>query len=124
MMPTISAASSPSRGISAATGQGLPYGLVLALLMVLVFLVALRIAFPVRWYAVAAGIGAVAADVLLLLPGASGGSTVTLLNAPGLVWTFGVPLVAAVVAAWPRRRRPAPDPVGYLDPIELKRTTE
>lgn len=94
-------------GISAVTGQGLPIGLVLALLMVLVFLVALRTAFPVRWYAVAAAVGIVAADALLLLPGTGGGSTVILLNVPGLVWTFGVPFVAAVVVAWPRRRRSA-----------------
>jgi hypothetical protein len=83
-----------------------------------VFLVALRLAFPVRWYAVAAAVGVVAADALLLLPGASGGSTVILLRVPGLVWTFAAPAIAAVVVAWPRvtrRERVAPDPDGILE---------
>ncbi len=105
-------------GVSAATGTGVPYGLALSLAMVAVFLVALRLAFPARWFAVAAGIGVVAADALLLLPGSSGGSTVILLNTPGLVWTFAVPAIVAVVAAWPRRRRRQrvlPDADGILE---------
>jgi tetrahydromethanopterin S-methyltransferase subunit F len=110
-------------GISAATGKGLPIGLVLSLLMVAVFLAALRLAFPVRWYAVAAGVGVVAADALLLLPGSSGGSTVILLNTPGLVWTFAPAAIAAVAAAWPhrsQRRRGMPDADGILghDPAD------
>ena len=104
-------------GISAATGTGLPIGLVLSLLMVLAFLVALRVAFPVRWYALAAGVGVIAAAALLLLPGSSGGSTVVILNVPGLVWTFAPALLVAVVVAWPRlgrRRRDAPGAGGIL----------
>ncbi|GAA2748908.1 hypothetical protein [Amnibacterium kyonggiense] len=106
-------------GVSAATGEGAPVGLVLSLAMVLVFLLALRIAFPTRWYAVAAAVGVVAAAALLLLPGASGGSTVVLLNAAGLGWTIGVPVVALVVVVWPRRRRSrrtAPGGGGILGP--------
>jgi uncharacterized membrane protein len=106
-------------GISAATGQGAPIGLVLSLAMVLVFLLAVRIAFPTRWFALAAAVGVVLAAVLLLLPGASGQSTVVLLNAAGLGWTIGVPVVAVAVVVWPRRRRsrrsPA-DPGGILGP--------
>jgi N-acetyl-1-D-myo-inositol-2-amino-2-deoxy-alpha-D-glucopyranoside deacetylase len=119
-------------GISAATGTGVPIGLVLSLLMVAAFLLALRIAFPTRWYAVAASIGVVAAGVLLLLPGASGGSTVVLLNVAGLVWTFAPALVAAVVIAWPRlgRRRPATSETGGIlrddraEPSAERRTSE
>ncbi|MGT2424949.1 hypothetical protein [Amnibacterium kyonggiense] len=94
-------------------------GLVLSLAMVLVFLIALRVAFPIRWYAVAAGAGAVAAAALLLLPGASGGSTVVLLNTAGIGWTVGVPVIAVAAAVWPRRarsRRIAPAPGGILGP--------
>ena len=92
-------------GISAATGTGWPIGLVLSLLMVAAFLLALRIAFPVRWYALAAGVGVVAAGAVLLLPGASGGSAVVLGNSAGIVWTFAPALLVAVAVAWPRRRR-------------------
>jgi hypothetical protein len=105
-------------GISAATGSGPPIGLVLSLLMVAAVLLALRLAFVVRWFAVAAAVGVVAADALLLLPGSSGGSTVVLLNTAGIVWTFAPPLVAAAIVAWPRfarRRRATPDAGGILD---------
>ena len=73
--------------------------------MVLAFLVALRLAFPTRWFALAAGVGVVGAIALLALPGASGGSTVILLNAVGIVWTVAPAVLTVAVAAWPRRRR-------------------
>jgi hypothetical protein len=113
-------------GISAATGAGLPIGLVLSLAMVLVFLVALRAAFPTRWYALAAAVGIVAADLLLLLPGASGGSTVILANTPGVVWIVGPAVLGAGAVAWPRRRRRqvVADPGEILEAAEQKRTTE
>jgi hypothetical protein len=102
-------------GISAVTGTGVPVGLVLSLLMVAVFLAALRISFPTRWYAAAAAVGVVAADALLLLPGAGGGSTVVLLNLAGVVWTIAPAVLAAAVVGWPRiARRPAPAPGGIL----------
>jgi hypothetical protein len=105
-------------GISAATGAGLPIGLVLSLAMVVVFLVALRLSFPTRWYAAAAAAGIVAAVALLTLPGASGGSTVVLLNLAGIVWTVGPAVLAAAVVGWPRiarRPRTAPASDGILD---------
>jgi hypothetical protein len=120
-------------GISAATGSGLPVGLVLSLAMVLAFLVALRIAFPTRWYAAAAAAGVVAAVALLSLPGLSGGSTVILLNIAGIVWTVAPAVLAAAVVGWPRiARRPpsAPHAGGILDPrsaeteVDGVRTTE
>jgi N-acetyl-1-D-myo-inositol-2-amino-2-deoxy-alpha-D-glucopyranoside deacetylase len=92
-------------GVSAATGTGLPVGVVLALAMVLAFLVALRLSFATRWYAAAAGIGVVGAVALLSLPGSSGGSTVILLNAAGVAWTIGPAVLAAVVVGWPRIAR-------------------
>jgi N-acetyl-1-D-myo-inositol-2-amino-2-deoxy-alpha-D-glucopyranoside deacetylase len=103
-------------GISAATGTGLPIGLVLSLAMVLAFLVALRIAFPARWYALAAAVGVVAAIGLLSQPGLSGGSTVILQNAEGIGWTVAPALLAVIVVGWPRgRRRPHPEAGGILE---------
>ena len=104
-------------GISAATGTGLPVGLVLSIAMVVVFLVALRVSFATRWYAAAAAAGAAAAVALLSLPGASGGSTVVLLNIAGVVWTVAPAVLAAAVVGWPRiarRPRSAPAPDGIL----------
>ena len=104
-------------GISAATGTGLPVGLVLSLAMVVVFLVALRVSFATRWYAATAAAGIVAAVALLSLPGASGGSTVVLLNLAGVVWTVAPAVLAAAVVGWPRiarRPRSAPAPDGIL----------
>jgi hypothetical protein len=105
-------------GISAATGSGVPIGLVLSLAMVLAFLLALRVAFPTRWYAAAAAVGVVAAVALLALPGPSGGSTVILLNVAGIVWTVAPAVLAAAVVGWPRlarRPRNAPLPGGILE---------
>lgn len=119
-------------GISAATGAGLPIGLVLSLAMVAAFLVALRLSFVTRWYAAAAAIGVVSAVALLTLPGSSGGSTVILLNTAGVVWTVGPAVLAAAVVGWPRiaRRQQAPDDAGGIlepdrgDPVADRRTTE
>jgi hypothetical protein len=113
-------------GVSAATGAGWPVGLVLSLAMVAVFLVALRLGFPSRWFAAAAAAGIVAAVALLSLPGASGGSTVILLNTVGVVWTVAPAVVGAVVVALPRLGpRPRADADGILDADEdRRRTTE
>jgi N-acetyl-1-D-myo-inositol-2-amino-2-deoxy-alpha-D-glucopyranoside deacetylase len=108
-------------GVSAATGAGWPIGLVLSLAMVLLFLLALRLALPSRWFAAAAAAGVVGAVALLSLPGSSGGSTVILLNTVGIVWTVAQAVLAVAVVGWPRRRaRTAPAPGGILegDPAE------
>ena len=103
-------------GVSAATGTGWPIGLVLSLAMVLLLLVALRLAFPSRWFAGAAAVGVVGAVALLTLPGSSGGSTVILLNTVGIVWTVGPAVLAAVVVGWPRlHARASPPPGGILE---------
>lgn len=103
-------------GVSAATGTGWPVGLVLSLAMVLLFLVALRLAFPSRWFAGAAAAGVVGAVALLTLPGSSGGSTVILLNTVGIVWTVGPAVLAAGVVGWPRlHARASPPPGGILE---------
>ena len=111
-------------GISAATGTGLPVGLVLSLAMVTVFLLALRLAFPSRWFAGAGAMGIVGAIALLTLPGPSGGSSVILLNPAGIVWTLGPAVLAAAVVGWPRRRpraRDARDGSGIMGDDQGKR---
>ena len=111
-------------GISAATGTGLPVGLVLSLAMVTVFLLALRLAFPSRWFAGAGAMGVVGAIALLTLPGPSGGSSVILLNVAGVVWTLAPAVLAAAVVGWPRRRaraRDARDGSGILGDDQGKR---
>ena len=89
-------------GVPAATGSGPPIGLVLSVLMVGLLLAALRLAFPTRWFALAAALGIVGVGVLMLFPG-PGGSEVVLLNYAGLTWTVAPAIVAAAVVGWPRR---------------------
>jgi hypothetical protein len=103
-------------GVSAATGAGLPVGLVLSLLMVAAVLAALRAAFGTRLFAAAAGVGVVVAVFVLSLRG-PGGSIVVLGNLEGVVWTVAPALLAAVVVGAPAPR-PRHDPQradGILD---------
>ncbi|MCR2827346.1 DUF6113 family protein [Microbacterium sp. zg.Y909] len=82
-----------------------PLGLVLSIVGVSALLVAVRLLTGDRWVALAAGIGAMAATLLFSGPG-PGGSVIVpaptdgMLSA-GVVWTIAVPLVVAVVVAWP-----------------------
>ena len=108
-------------GVSAATGAGVPVGLILSLAMVAAVLGALRVAFDTRLYAVAAAAGVVLAVTVLSVKG-PGGSVVIVANVEGVVWTIAPALLAAVVLGLPRlgpRRgsrppdRPGPD--GILD---------
>lgn len=102
-------------GVSAATGAGFPSGLLLALAMVAAVLVALRVSFAARRYAIAAGVGVVAAIGVFSLRG-PGGSQVVIGNIEGVVWMIAPVLVAAAVALVPGRR-PAdvPPADGILD---------
>lgn len=103
-------------GVSAATGDGFPIGLLLSIGMVAAFLVALRIAFPSRWYAAAAGLGVVVAEASLSTGGPGGGSTVILGNAVGAVWIVAPAVLGVVIVAWPRRRsRAGGDVDGILE---------
>jgi N-acetyl-1-D-myo-inositol-2-amino-2-deoxy-alpha-D-glucopyranoside deacetylase len=91
-------------GVSAVTGGGFPIGLLLSLAMIAAVLAALRVAFDGRLYAVAAGIGVVAAVALFDLPG-PGGSRVVIGNAEGIVWMVGPALIAVAAAVLPGRSR-------------------
>jgi N-acetyl-1-D-myo-inositol-2-amino-2-deoxy-alpha-D-glucopyranoside deacetylase len=103
-------------GISAATGAGFPIGLILSLLMVAVVLAAFRAAFDTRLYGVAAAAGIILAVAILSGTG-PGGSTVTLANYAGFLWSVGPAVLAAIVLGAPRirRRRGGSAPDGILD---------
>jgi N-acetyl-1-D-myo-inositol-2-amino-2-deoxy-alpha-D-glucopyranoside deacetylase len=88
-------------GVSAATGAGVPIGLVLSLALIAAVLGALRVAFATRHWAVAAAAGVVAAVSVLSLPG-PGGSRVVVANVEGVIWTIAPVILAAVIVGFPR----------------------
>lgn len=76
-----------------------PIGVVLALGTVGVYLAGLRAWASVRGPAAAGTLGVALVSALLALPW--GGNLLIPANAVGYLWTFGVPLVALLVLAWP-----------------------
>jgi N-acetyl-1-D-myo-inositol-2-amino-2-deoxy-alpha-D-glucopyranoside deacetylase len=102
-------------GLSAATGAGVPVGLILSLAMVAVVLAAFRVAFDTRVYAIAAAGGLVLAGAILSSTG-PGGSTVVIANYAGVTWTIAPAILAAVILGTPRLSRPrgGPAPDGIL----------
>ncbi|MCT9820468.1 DUF6113 family protein [Microbacterium sp. W1N] len=96
----------------AATWGPLPVGLVVAIVGVTALLVAVRLLVSDRWAAAATGIGATLAALVFSGRG-PGGSVVV--PAPvdgdissGLIWTFAVPIITAIVVGWPSVPEPAP----------------
>lgn len=102
-------------GVAGTIGQAavwgvVPVGLLVASLGFIALLVAVRILTGERASALACGLGAMLATLLFANEGPGGsvvvpappeGATIT----PGLIWTFVVPLVAALVVAWPSASR-------------------
>ena len=98
-------------GVAGTIGQAalwgpVPVGLVVASIGFIALLVAVRSLTGERTSALAAGLGALIATLVFANEGPGGsvvvpappeGATIT----PGLIWTFVVPLVAALVVAWP-----------------------
>jgi N-acetyl-1-D-myo-inositol-2-amino-2-deoxy-alpha-D-glucopyranoside deacetylase len=85
--------------------QGVPWGLIAGLLVIAALVAGFRLVFDSRLIAAAAGVGAVAATAILMLPGAGG--TVLVIDDPiGYVWAFGPAVLSAVIVLWPSRRRP------------------
>ncbi|WP_141939023.1 histidinol dehydrogenase [Microbacterium sp. SLBN-154] len=80
----------------------LPVGLVLAIIGSTALLIAIRLLSADRWTTLAAGLGMLAATVIFSGEG-PGGSVIVPQTSFGIVWTFSVPLVVAVVVAWPDR---------------------
>lgn len=100
-------------GVAGTVAQGfqlgwLPLGLILALVGVTALLVAVRLLTADRWATLATALGAMTAT--LVFSGAGPGGSVVVPQAtdgefsPGLVWTILVPLVSALVIAWPDAR--------------------
>ncbi len=89
----------------------LPLGLVIAIVGSAALLVAVRLLTQDRWAALATGLGLLLATLVFSGEG-PGGSVVVPQTPegafnPGVVWTIALPLVVAVVIAWPARLRPA-----------------
>ena len=82
-------------------GAALPTGLVAAMIVVAALMVGLRLVFGSRAPSTFAALGLV--GVLLVFAQAGpGGSVLIPANLPGYTWTFGVPLIAALVIVWPK----------------------
>lgn len=95
----------------AATWGILPVGLIVASVGFIALMIAVRVLTGERASALACGFGALLATLVFANEGPGGsvvvpappeGATIT----PGLIWTFVVPLVAALVVAWPSASRP------------------
>lgn len=91
----------------------LPVGLVLATVGTTALFVALRLLVGDRWTTLAGGLGAILAMVVFSGTG-PGGSVIVAAPTPDtewipLTWTFVVPIIVALVFAWPDTSRlPAP----------------
>lgn len=85
-----------------------PWGLALALVIVLALVAGFRLAMGGRMHASAAAIGLVLASALLALPTADG-SVLVVDDGLGYGWAIAPALIAAIVIAWPKPRpaRPA-----------------
>jgi len=81
----------------------IPVGVALALAVAGCLLLGLRLVFGSRTPALLASAGLVVTLIVLGQAG-PGGSVLIPANIAGYVWTYGVPLFAAVVLAWPRLR--------------------
>ncbi|WP_292834305.1 DUF6113 family protein [Microbacterium sp.] len=90
----------------AASGGWFPLGLVVALIGVGGLLAAVRLLTDDRWTTLATAVGAMLSTLVFSGKG-PGGSVVVPAPAEGalstgIVWTLAVPIIAAVVIAWPK----------------------
>ena len=86
-----------------------PLGLVLALIGCAALLAAVRLLTADRWSGLAAGLGMMAATLVFSGRG-PGGSVVVPQSTLAMVWTVAVPILVAVVVAWPDSLAPAGGP--------------
>lgn len=84
-----------------AAGAELPTGILAAIVVVTALMLGLRLVFGSRAPSTFAAIGLVVVLLVFAQEG-PGGSVLIPANVPGYVWTFGVPLIAALVIVWPR----------------------
>jgi len=78
----------------------IPVGLLVAVIGSAALLVAVRLLTGDRWSTLATGMGMMATTLVFSGEG-PGGSVVVPQTEVSLVWTFAVPLIVAVVVAWP-----------------------
>jgi N-acetyl-1-D-myo-inositol-2-amino-2-deoxy-alpha-D-glucopyranoside deacetylase len=82
-------------------GASIPVGLIAAILVVTALMIGLRLIFDSRSPVTFAAIG-VAIVLLVFAQAGPGGSVLIPADVAGYTWTFGVPLIAALVIVWPR----------------------
>jgi hypothetical protein len=82
-----------------------PLGLVLAIVGSTGLLVAVRFLTADRWAALATGLGMMTSTLVFSGKG-PGGSVIVPEGALGSVWTLALPILVAIVVAWPDRIRP------------------
>ena len=82
----------------------LPWGLLLAIALVVAYVVGLRLYFESRWPSIVGLVG-ILVVTLVLLGETAGGSILIPANLWGTIWS-GVPgIIGAIVVAWPRLKR-------------------
>lgn len=83
-----------------------PLGLILGILGSAALLLAVRLLTADRWATLATGLGMILATLVFSGSG-PGGSVIVPQTGLAVVWTFAVPVIVAVMVAWPERARPA-----------------
>lgn len=79
---------------------GIPVGLILSMIATGAVIIAVRALLGDRWSALAVGVGAMVVTLVLSGQGA-GGSVIVPESMLGIVWTLWIPVVTALVVAWP-----------------------
>lgn len=82
----------------------LPWGLVLALSLVLSYLLGLRLVAESRWLAISGLVGILIVTLVLMIETA-GGSVLIPANLWGTIWSAAPGIAGAIVVAWPRLKR-------------------
>ena len=82
-----------------------PLGLVLAIVGCAALLVAVRFLTGDRWAVLATGLGMMTSTLVFSGKG-PGGSVIVPEGPLGSVWTLALPILVAIVVAWPDRIRP------------------
>lgn len=100
-----------------------PLGLLVATVGVAALLIAVRLLTSDRWAALATGMGVMIAT--LVFSGSGPGGSIVVPAPPageinaGIIWTIAVPLIVAVVVAWPTPTKPRAEAM----PADLSATT-
>ena len=81
-----------------------PWGIVLALLLSVFFLLGLRLRYESRWPVIAAAISFMVTCGLALLP-APNGTVIVVGNLWGNIWALAPGLISVVIISWPRFTR-------------------